>query len=186
MQDGSQSAIDRKVLKMKKLLLLSLLLFLSSLAHAQWTAVTASHIYGGTSDLGLLPAGTISFQATDNNGQSIAYQVGGTGQQVNWPLVCAITTGAITGACNVADTTQTNPMDICYSITVKNSQGTIVLGGSPNSGYQCAQPSGTTWNFDVFVPNVPGWPLGVFKIATRSINGIVRAPDCLSPRCWPR
>lgn len=164
---------------MKKLFLVLLLLF-CSLAHAQWTTVTASHIYGGTSDLGLLPAGTISFQATDNNGQFIAYQVGGTGQQINWPLVCAITNGTIAAACNVADTTQTNPMDICYFITVKNSQGTIVLGGSPTSGYQCAQPSGTTWNFDSFVPNVPGWPLAVFRIATTASNGIVRAPNCLS------
>src|ERR1019366_9382359 len=80
----------------------------------------------------------------------------------------------------VPDTTQTNPVDICLSITIKNSNGQVLVGGSPNSGYQCAQPFGATWNFDTFIPYAAGWPLASFRIATIGTAGIAQAPNCLS------
>ena len=169
---------------MKKLHLLALVIALCATAQAQWTTVTASHIYGGASAVqsgnNLLSAGTITFQGTDNTGKLIGYQVGGIGQQVNWPFICQITTGAIAANCKVPDTTQTNPVDICLSITIKNSNGQVLVGGSPNSGYQCAQPFGATWNFDTFIPYAAGWPLASFRIATIGTAGIAQAPNCLS------
>jgi hypothetical protein len=134
-------------------------LLLASAFGQNYTTVTASNIQNGSS--GLLPSGTITFQAVGTNQQPISYQVGGGGQQILAPTVCPVSNGAILGVCSVANVLLTQPQNVCFNVTVKNSAGQVVLGGT-NSGYQCVQPVSNggwcvagTCNFDAYQPNLP-------------------------------
>jgi len=144
--------------------LLFLLLWLASIAgvsYAQVPAfltVTASHIYntGGT----LLPAGTVVFQAVDSNGNPVGYQVNGGGQQITFPTVCSVTNGVIAAGCQLPNVSVTNPMNVCFGATIKNSANQIV--SPPSNGYSCVQPQTiNSWcasgacNFDQYAPNNP-------------------------------
>jgi hypothetical protein len=152
---------------MKKILWL---LLLSSPAFAQnFVTVTANSIYSGNGTQ-LLNSGTIIFQATNSASSPIPYQAGGGGSVLTAPTVCSITNGVIQPNCLLANTTLTNPLNVCFSVTVKNSANQIVLGGNLTDGYSCAQtagsPIGNSWctsigvcNFDQFVPNVGGVPI---------------------------
>ena len=167
---------------MKKFfLLLALLISLPALGQ-NFTTVTATHIYGGGSTP--LASGTMTWQAVDSHDNPISYQVGGGGQQVVWPTVCTIQNGSITGQCQVANTSLTNPLNICFDVTVKNSANQLVLGG-PGSGYQCVQPQTTnTWctagscNFDAFVPSSSGIITAVLPPPTSITLGGIYAKSC--------
>src|SRR5271155_5276310 len=120
---------------MRKLLLL--LLSLPAFAQANWINVTAANIHGGSNTL--LPAGNITFTATDNTGAPISYQAGGGGQVVSYPTTCSIVNGTIALQCLVANVSVSNPSNFCYSVAITNSSNQLVLGG-PSSGYTCVQP----------------------------------------------
>lgn len=148
-------------------------LLISSALAQNTVTVTAANIHNGSS--GLLPSGTILFQAVNSNGQLIAYQIGGTGPNIVTPTICPIVTGAISGTCKVANVAVANPVNFCFSVTVKNSTNQVVLGG-PNSGYQCTQPTiNSTWctagvcDFDNYQPTLPSSVL-VINLAGPSTN----------------
>jgi hypothetical protein len=144
---------------MKKLLLIFLLLA-SSLAGAQnYLTVTGSNTRGYGS--ALLPAGSLTFTATDSHGNPISYQAGGGGQVVRYPITCPIVNGAVSAGCQVANVSVSNPANFCYAVQIVDSANKIVLGG-PQSGYQCVQPqTSNSWcnagacDFDQLVPNIP-------------------------------
>jgi hypothetical protein len=118
----------------------------------------------------LLANATISFAPVNNAGQPISYQVNGHGQAMFIPVYALVTNGAFTVL--IADSSLTNPVNVCYSVSVVNNvSGQSVLGG----GYGCVQPSGSglavtggnpwctaagsyggTCNFDLYVPNEAG------------------------------
>jgi hypothetical protein len=118
----------------------------------------------------LLANATISFAPVNNAGQPISYQVNGHGQAMFIPVYALVTNGAFTVL--IADSSLTNPVNVCYSVSVVNNvSGQSVLGG----GYNCLQPSGSglavtggnpwctaagsyggTCNFDLYVPNEAG------------------------------
>jgi len=145
---------------MKKLFWLILLLTASLQAQSPpaFMSVSASHIYGtgGT----LLPAGTTIWQAVDSNGNPVGYQVNGGGQQITYPTVCSVVSGAITGGCMLPNVSVTNPMNVCFAVTIKDANNQIV--SPPSNGYSCVQPQTTnSWcssgacNFDAYAPNNP-------------------------------
>lgn len=164
---------------------------LAGTTFAQFVTVTSQSIYGGSGQT-LLSLGQIQFQAVDVNGNPINYQVGGGGQQLNYPTVCTVTNGAIQAACYVANVSQTNPLNVCFSITVKDANNNVVLGGGQSSGYQCAQPGATvtgqawcsvsagvtTCNFDKFIPNINGVPIVALPLPTTLTLGGIYAGDC--------
>jgi len=160
---------------MKRLILW--LLFVGVASAQNLTTVTAANIF--QSGPTLLASGTIYFSGVDATDRPISYQVGGLGQQIRYPIVCTITNGAIVQPCQVANTALTNPVNLCFDVTIKDRTNKLVLGG-PNGGYQCAQPTGGTWDFDNYVPNIHGMPIVNVPIATEIINGMVRAPNCLA------
>jgi hypothetical protein len=178
---------------MKRLLLLSALLLLKMCPASQaqtpnFATVTGSTFYGTNGQP--LVSGTIIFQA-NNAGTPIAYQVGGGGQQVTYPIVCSISNGAIAAspACLVANTANTNPLNACFMVTVKDGTNTVVMGGSIPSGYGCAQPSqNASWcslsgstltcNFDQFVPNTAGIPVARLPYPTPNALGGVFSGIC--------
>jgi hypothetical protein len=137
-----------------------LLLLLAASAFAQNTVtVTAANIPNGSS--GLLAAGTILFQSVNSSGQIITYQVGGTGPSFSSPTVCSIASGAITGSCSLPNVLTTNPPNICFQTTIKNTSNVVILGG-PGSPYSCIQPTiYSSWcsagvcDFDDYFPTIP-------------------------------
>jgi hypothetical protein len=114
--------------------LLGFLLLACSLAGAQnYLTVTGSNTrgYGNA----LLPAGSLTFTATDSHGNPISYQAGGGGQVVRYPITCPIVNGVISSGCQVANVSVSNPANFCYSVQIVDAGNKIVLGG-PQSGYQ--------------------------------------------------
>ena len=170
---------------MKKLL--AFLLLVASSAWAQnFATVTSANILGPSNTP--LASGTILFQAVNSAQLPISYQIGGGGQQVNYATVCSITNGAIVQPCLVANVSFTNPLNVCFLVTAKNSKGQVILGGTEASGYACVQPqvsnswcstSGgtTTCDFDMYVPNIAGVPIAkVAPPSTLSLGGIYSTP----------
>jgi hypothetical protein len=160
---------------MKKLIWL-LLVASASAQSPNFVTVTGSSIYSGNGTQ-KLAAGTIIFQATNSAGTPLPYQPGGGGAMVTTPTVCSITNGAIQAGCQLANGSLSNPQNVCWNTTVKNSSGQVILGGGgsfnlgrPSSGYQCLQTATTsaapqTWcsagicDFDQYVPNQQGVPI---------------------------
>lgn len=172
---------------MMRKLLIALLLLASPLVLAQnFMTVTASQIYGGGNVP--LPAGQISFQPTDGNGNPIGYQIGGGGQQVTWPTVCSVSSGTIAAGCQVANVSLTNPMNVCFAVTIKDANNNIIL--SPAAGYSCVQPQTTnnwcasgsipsgTCDFDLFIPNSPNYITARLGPAQSSSLGGVYSFTC--------
>lgn len=164
-------------------------LMFSAAAFAQqptYMQVTAANISGSG---GLLTAGTLIWQPVDSNGNPIAYQLGNGGQQITSPTNCSVVNGAITGLCQIANTAITAPVNVCFSVIVKNANNQIVLGGQ-NSGYQCAQPApnnlnpawcgATSCNFDQFVPNLPAAVIAKLPTPTLLTLGGVYMNTCPS------
>src|SRR6185437_13571911 len=149
---------------MTKLKLLATFLLLSAIsALAQnYVSISASNIHDSGSNL--LASGTIYFAPVDASGNPISYQAGGGGQTISWPIVFTITNGAFDGL--LANSAVANPVNVCFSVTVLNALNQIVLGGKPNSGYQCVQTATTNFwcasgacNFDQYFPQANGTPL---------------------------
>jgi hypothetical protein len=171
---------------MKKIIL-ALIALISSFASGQsFMTVTASNIYGtgGT----LLSSGSILFQSVDVNGNPVGYQVNGGGQQITWPTVCSITNGAIIQPCQVANVSLTNPINVCFSGTIKNANNQVILGGQ-TSGYACIQPQTTNFwcssgicNFDKYVPNLPAAITAMIGPPTANSLGAVYAFQCPTPQ----
>jgi hypothetical protein len=175
-------------------LIIPLLLFVTAFTCGQtggqpgYTTVTATNILTGAASGPVpLPSGKMTWQATDQKGTPISYQVNGLGHQVNAPTICGITNGAFNQTCSIADTSLTNPRNLCFNVSIRDSSNKLILGG-PNSGYTCVQPQGSTWSFDNYVPNIAGLPVVTVPIATEIANGMVRAPSCkdLGPMWVPQ
>lgn len=113
-----------------------------------YTTVSASHLQDATGTN--ITNATIWFQPVDNKGKPLSFRSGGTeGQTVSTPVTATVTNGAFSVV--LADTTLTQPANVGYSVTVlDNLTGRNLLG----SGYECIQPTGSTWSFDAYVPNL--------------------------------
>jgi hypothetical protein len=143
------------------LILLAFVALLSLPAHAQFTTITMTNVENGD---GLpLALGTTCWTGTNNAGTPIAYRAGTSGQTVTTPVCRDIINGAVQttyksntiGTLKVADTTLTTPANVCFKVTVLDSStGKVVLGSyaGAKSGYDCVQPSGSTWSFDTYTP----------------------------------
>jgi hypothetical protein len=162
---------------MTKLKLLAAFLLLSASALAQnYVSISASNIHDSGSNL--LASGTVYFAPVDASGNPISYQAGGGGQTISWPVVFTITNGAFDGL--IANSAVTNPVNVCYAVTVLNALNQIVLGGKPNSGYQCVQTATNNFwctsgacNFDQYFPQADGIPLTATPPpSTLSLGGI--------------
>lgn len=160
-----------------------LLLLTPILALGQnFMTVTGVTTYGTGGQL--LTAGTLIFQPVDSSGNNIGYQVGGGGQQINFPTICSITNGVVVQPCQVANTSLTNPMNVCFSVSIKDSNNRVIIGG-PQSGYTCVQPQTTNFwcaigscNFDQYVPNLPAAIMALLGPAKPNSLGGVYAEDC--------
>jgi hypothetical protein len=94
---------------------------------------------------------TIYFMPCNNAGIAMSFRVGasGNGQVVDQPVSAQVTGGAFN--VELADTTLTLPINAGFLVTcVDNVSGNQLLG----PGY-IIQPSGASWSFDAFQPNVP-------------------------------
>src|SRR5581483_11118604 len=95
---------------------------------------------------------TISFQPCNNDGAPLSFRVNGSGQVIRRPISTQVASGAF--SLDLADTSLTSPVNIGFLVTViDNVSGNVLLGGI-DSGY-IIQPTGATWSFDAFVPNLP-------------------------------
>lgn len=155
---------------MRQLLRLMIVLAFACPAFAQYTTITASTITdaGGSP----LSSGVIHFQPNDGAGKKIGFQLPNGGQGLPISVDCNVVNGAIAGSvnggvCRLADTSQTNPQNICYGVTITdNTSGQQVQG----TGYECIQPAPTvnwcstyntivTCNFDLYVPPTTTLPV---------------------------
>jgi hypothetical protein len=97
----------------------------------------------------LVANATISFQPCNASSVPLSFRVNGAGQAMYLPVTATVTNGVFSVA--LADTTLSSPVNIAYAVTViDNVTGKSLLG----PGY-LIQPSGTSFNFDTFVPNLP-------------------------------
>jgi hypothetical protein len=109
-----------------------------------------------------LASGEACFQPATNGGVTISFQAAGGGQVINRPVCAPVTNGAFN--VSLANTAQTNPRNVCYRLTVKDSAtNQIVLGAAAGetSGYDCLQTAGSNnWcansvcDLDNFQPNM--------------------------------
>jgi len=152
-----------------------------------YTTVSASNLKDATG--AKITNATILFQPVDNNGRPISFRSGGSaGQTIVSPVSAAVMDGAFSVV--LADTTLTTPTNIGYAVTViDNVTGESRLG----RGYECIQPSTSTWSFDNYVPNLaaqvsvivggqgpagpPLTPKGVYNGATSYSMGDVVVKD---------
>ncbi len=115
--------------------------------------VNASHL-GGPFPI----TGTITFQPTLLDGTAASATIaGGYGVMAKQPLTAPVTRGAFTLP-DVLDTSASNPVNVCYKVTVTTNNRLQSLG----PGYECVQPAANKapWcssgicNFDVYLPSV--------------------------------
>jgi hypothetical protein len=123
-------------------------------APAGFTAVSSSHVQDSSG--AVVTNATIYFQPCDTQGKWMSYQVNGAGQAIWQATSAPVVNGAF--SVDLADTSLTKPQNICYLTTiVDNVTGAQLLG----PGY-LIQPSGPSWNFDVFIPN--NAPLAIIQV----------------------
>ena len=140
------------------------------------TTVSATNCVDSTGTK--IVSATAYFQPCNNAGQAISFELGGGGQVSKQPVVVGVSEGAFT--VNLADTSQTNPKNVGYLVTmVDNNTGNQLLG----PGY-IIQPSGATFDFDTFVPSVP--PISMIQVGpqgppgTLSLSGGATVADGLT------
>ncbi len=115
-----------------------------------YTIVSASKLQDASGTL--IDDALILFTPANMNGTPVSFRAGGThGQVSSSPVSAAVTNGAFEA--QLADTTLTLPANVGYRVTVvDNVSGRELLG----PGYDCVQPSGETWSFDDYQPNLAG------------------------------
>jgi hypothetical protein len=117
-----------------------------------YTTVSASKLTDASGNP--LNNATISFTPCSASGAPLSFQVGGQGQAISAPVSANVVNGAFT--IQLADTSLTLPQNICFAVKIVSRLSTAgalaqqLLG----PGY-LIQPSGSTWDFDAFEPNLP-------------------------------
>lgn len=128
------------------LFLLSMLSCFAGALLGQTTTIQANNIakFGGAKI-----TGSFCVVPTDQSGNGINITTP-SGQQFSplQPLCFPVTNGVLSNVAIVPDTTLTQPVNPCYKLTVSDSRGNQI------GTYPCIQPSGTTWNFDSYVPSI--------------------------------
>lgn len=126
-------------------------------ARAQYTTFTSTHL-GGVSGM----SGTMYLQPVSGCSGGIgAARIGASnGQLSGLPYQATVTAGA--SSISIPDALQTSP-GIAYAITVIDpTTGNIELGSGLQADnlhvtlggpYGCVQPTGSSWNFDAYIPN---------------------------------
>lgn len=155
---------------LKRLILLFVCLSTFTLsAFAQTGTVTVDGTQLTDSSGNLVSNATISFAPVGKQGTPISYQYDGKGQAITRASTVSIVNGAF--SLKLPDTSLTNPVNVCFSVTVTdNNTGTNLLG----PGYGCVQPAANTstpnnWcqssvcDFDNYIPNIAGLPLTVLS-----------------------
>jgi hypothetical protein len=113
-----------------------------------WVAFTANNIQNALGQT--LATGSLQIQPTDGNNLPITARAGGLGGQIVWAPACwPITAGSVGSNRLVPDVSATSPTYISCRITVLDAQGRIL------SVYKGVQPTGASFNFDTYTPNVP-------------------------------
>lgn len=152
----------------------------TAMAQTGTVSVTASHIVDSTGTP--LASGVVYFAPVDTSGNPISYHMNGLGQALSRPVSATVTNGAF--SLTLPNTSLTTPLNVCFSVSViDNNTGQNVLGG----GYSCLQPSststswctGTTCNFDNYVPNLSS--IGVTYPAIVSLGTVTSGIPSSSP-----
>ncbi len=145
-------------------------LLLSIPCAAQYTTITASNIAntGGNP----LSSGQIHFLPTNGKGAPVSARLPSGGQGLVSSVDCTIASGVITGSvnggvCKLADTSQTNPVNLCYTVTITDNKSGSTQSGP---GYQCFQPTGTFTSFDAFIPNNIAIPVQTLVGGTTTVQ----------------
>jgi hypothetical protein len=137
------------------------LVCLAAAAAAQYTTVTGSHVGGSATPLanGMIYLQPVS-GCTSNPDPVAARIAADQGQILGVPYKGAVLNGAFSIS-NVPDALATSP-NIAYAVTALDPFKTVVLGNGlmrdgvhvlPGGPYGCVQLTGTTWNFDTYVPS---------------------------------
>jgi hypothetical protein len=136
--------------------------FAVQLRAQNWTTVSAANI----TDLNQqkLAAGQLCFLGTDQNDTPISFMVGGGGQVLKRQFCATVTNGA-TATLTVPNPATSSPSGISYRVSVKDSStGQEVLR------YTGVTFSGTSFNLDLYTPNLAGASLAPLSGTTVSGN----------------
>lgn len=143
-----------------------------------YTTVSAANLADAAGNK--VASATIYFAPCNNKGIALSFQVGasGNGQVIDQPVTAQVTAGVF--EVQLADTSLTLPINVGFLVTcIDNVSGNQLLG----PGY-IIQPSGSTWDFDTFQPNVP--PLATIQTGpqgppgTLSLSGGATVADGLT------
>jgi hypothetical protein len=165
---------------MKRIIQALLCLCLYTSAGAQMITVSGSNLTDSSN--AAVSNATITFAPVLPSGQATSYRKGTAGGQVIVkPVSAAVTSGAF--SISVADTSLTNPANICYAVTVTdNVTGANLLGG----GYGCVQPTtSASWcssvcNFDAYPPDLS--PMLPVQAGPQGIQGVPGGPNTTATR----
>lgn len=152
----------------RAMLVLILLLGRVYPALTQLTTITATHVMDRNGNL--LENGSIRFVATDGQHHPISFRLPGESRELR-TVECRVMRGAITesargGPCQLADTSRTDPPDVCYEVTITDG-GTREELAAPAG---CYLPKGSTDNLDNYVGKAP---------ITKTTQGTIPAFDGL-------
>lgn len=139
-----------------------------------FTPITAAKIQDASGRL--LKSGRVCWFPVTSSHQRVSFTPDGGGPAISRAVVMLVVNGVITtlddgtSPAQVADTKLTTPANIGYRVTILDETGAEVQG----PGYECVQPSGSTWSLDAYVPVQPAMtilPVG-FGAAVPSITFI--------------
>jgi hypothetical protein len=139
---------------MKRAALSMLLLLCAITCQAQYTTIT-----GTFEDAAGNPvvSGQVIFQPSDGSGNNLAFQTS-NGQTIKTPVTCAITAGSVASSCKVADTSATNPLNVCFKLSAKNLATNQIIWGP----FPCVQPTGSSYSLNAYHPIVA--PLAMVSV----------------------
>ena len=100
--------------------------------------------------------GRVTFTGpVDGKGNPVSSTTGGNGLILYGTRTFLVSNGVLTGDNSasqkpalVADTSQTNPANVGYTVRFYDAQSKLI----PMPGYTCVQPSGISWSLDQYVP----------------------------------
>ena len=157
----------KRSLQLAALLLFAALVMFASLSYGQTVAIGAANIQDINGNK--LTSGRACLQGVNGANVPIGFEVRGGGQVYFYPgqSVCVSVTAGTFDFPTVPDTMYTNPVNVCYHITIKDTTtNQWVLGYSTTgqkTGYECLQPTQNNYwctsgvcSFDLFKPDTPG------------------------------
>jgi hypothetical protein len=147
------------------------------MAATGYTTVSAANLTDASG--AIIKRALIRFAPTLTSGQPTAFCVNRAGQASKKPIDTQVLNGAF--SVDLADTTLTSPVNICYCVSVLAGEKNELILGGPGSGYDKFQPTGSAVSFDTFQPQLTSLPTGNVITGPKGDTGDAGAAGAQGP-----